>query len=159
MSQQPQWKLVANLGDVNVADYGGFLVYVDETGVYQPEVEMYWPNDEEETGGTMYRFVLEPPRFKTFLAGQWDTNKLAIASERGKSWCWYREWFVDKLSDVARYAGIPTFTMLRMLTSRNPVKRAMVYESLVGYFGPHEFDSYPVDLSEEAARERYAHIR
>ena len=29
MTQQPIWRLVANLGDVNVADYGGFLVYVE----------------------------------------------------------------------------------------------------------------------------------
>lgn len=37
---QPEWKFIANLGDVNPIDYGGFFVYVDQTGVYDPEVEV-----------------------------------------------------------------------------------------------------------------------
>jgi len=37
---QPQWKLIANLGDVDYINHGGFLVYEDTTGQYAPEVEV-----------------------------------------------------------------------------------------------------------------------
>lgn len=50
-TKQPIWEFVANLGDVNVAQHGGFLVYRDTTGVYPPEVELY-EADDDETGGT-----------------------------------------------------------------------------------------------------------
>ena len=38
-TKQPKWKLIAQLGDVNPIDYGGYFIYEDETGVYPPEGE------------------------------------------------------------------------------------------------------------------------
>ena len=132
MTQQPEWEFVTNLGDVHVADYGGFLVYRDKTGVYDPEVELYEASDDE-TGGTMYRFILEKP-----------TNT---------------EWFMDKLSDVAASCGIHVDRLRADLMSDDITRRALGYRDLVGYFGAFEFDQYPVQLSEKKAQERYANIR
>lgn len=39
MTNQPVWKLLANLGDVNPVDHGGLFVYQDLTGVYPEECE------------------------------------------------------------------------------------------------------------------------
>jgi hypothetical protein len=141
MTQQPIWEFVANLGDINIADYGGFIVYRDTTGVYLPEVELYEPNDEgEENGGTVYQFQLSPPRFKS-LCGQW-----------------HREWFArkDKLESAVSTCGITAFSLLRQLASKDPVERASGYQVLIATYGPGEFDSYPLALTEEEAQERYA---
>jgi len=130
-TNQPVWEFVCNLGDVNVADHGGFIVYRDTTGVYSPEVEMYQANDDE-TGGMMYRFILEP-----------------FSPD---------EWFMDKLAEVASYVDRPTADLLADLQSADIRRVASAYQSIVSYFGPFEFDQYPVQLSEDAAQERYAKV-
>jgi hypothetical protein len=140
MSQQPEWEFVANIGDVNVADYGGFLIFRDKTGVYAPEAEVY-ETDESGNGGTMYRFILEPPRFKTLSASN--------------EWVWHNEWYVKYLSEVASSAGTTKFQLLRGLLSKDPLKRAIAYRDIVGHFGCFEFDQYPVTLTEEEAQKRY----
>ena len=153
-TKQPKWELVANLGDVNVAQYGGFLVYRDTTGVYPPEVEIYEP-DDDETGGTGYRFVLEPPRFQT-------------CSHEGKVCPGYpnacpsprlfEEWFLKKLPEVADMVGGNAAELLADLESTDPVRRARGYQDLVAYHGIDEFDQYPVRLTEAEAKERYKDI-
>jgi hypothetical protein len=62
---QPEWKCVANLGDVNPIDHGGFFVFVDKTGHYAPEVEILEVPDEdsEKRRWTVYRFCLEDCTF------------------------------------------------------------------------------------------------
>jgi len=131
-TKQPNWELIANLGDVHPADYGGFLVYRDTTGVYGPEVEVYEPNQEEETGGTLYRFMLET----------------------GDD-----EWFMDKLPEVAGSCGQDVEEYRNDLKSGDPVKIALVYRGLTSYFGCFEFDQYPLTLAEKDAQERYANVK
>jgi hypothetical protein len=126
---QPIWKLVANLGDVNPVQSGAFLVYVDTTGVYGPEAELYEPNEDEETGGTVSRFMLETGA---------------------------NEWFMDKLSDVAATCWQSADEYRTDLSSGDPIRIASVYRDLVGYFGPFEFDQYPLDLTEAEAEARYS---
>lgn len=61
---QPQWKFVNNLGDVNFLENGGFLVFRDETGVYDPEVEMIEVDEDgNKPSWTIYRFTLESCMF------------------------------------------------------------------------------------------------
>ena len=170
MTQQPEWELVGNLGDINVVDCGGFLVYHDKTGVYQPEVELYepWNDSDKPHGGMMYRFILEPPRFKTFKRyigtdgreyQYQDRTLLDFPSERGSSWHWYCEWWVKYLDSIATSAGTTKFHLLRELFSTNPMQRASAYCDIVGHFGPDEFDSYPVELTEVEAQARYARLQ
>src|SRR5215475_15130359 len=63
-TKQPKWRRVANLGDVNPVEYGGYFIDVDETGVYAPEATwLEAPDDEPEDAAseswTAYRFILE----------------------------------------------------------------------------------------------------
>lgn len=157
-TRQPNWKLVGNLGDNNVVAYGGFLVYEDTTGVYPPEAELYEPNEQEETGGSVYRFILERPRFKT-LKTEGKSRGLYTAqlpaAERGKTWYWYTEWFVSDLDSVASSAGTTKFQLLRLLFSNNTLERASAYQTLRGHFAPDNFDSYPLTITEEEAKKRY----
>lgn len=159
-TKQPTWKLVCNMGDVSIAEYGGFLVYEDETGVYPPEVELYEANDNE-TGGTMYRFILERPRFKTLTEEgkrQLRGKGIKDANQQHKMWYWHNEWYVSKLAEVASFVGMTKFQLLRMLLGKDTTQRAIAYQILVSYFGPHEFDSYPVTLTENQAKQRYAEV-
>lgn len=154
MTQQPEWELVANLGDVSFADYGGMLVYRDKTGVYQPEAEVYEPGEEtpdgEPNGGMVYRFVLEPPRFRTNGRRNADGTYKRI---------WHNEWWVKDLPSIARsYAQDSHRYLLKDLLSKYPVRLGMAYMDLIGYHGCFAYDQYPIELTEEEAQKRYADI-
>jgi hypothetical protein len=131
-TKQPVWEFIANLGDVNVTQYGGFLIYRDATGVYPPEVELY-ETSEDETGGTVFRFILEP-----------DSAN---------------EWWHSELPEVAQSCGQNVSQYHADLASGDPVRIATVYRDLVGYFGAFEFDQYPLQLTEAEAEERYREIQ
>src|SRR5262245_19815580 len=91
-TKQPQWKLIANLGDVDPVTYGGFFVFVDETGVYDAEAE-YWPEREEGEKQIVYRFILEPC---TFVDGVLSDNKFHPN---------YATWFAKDIPAIAEFAG------------------------------------------------------
>ncbi len=130
---QPNWKLLANMGDVNFADYGGMLVYVDQTGVYGPEAEFYFSEadfSDDAGGGEVYRVMLE-------TGNEWWRRDLAsVAATCGQ--------------DVAEYEAD--------LASGDPLRIASVYRDLVAHHGPFEFDQYPLRLTEAEAQERYKNI-
>ena len=164
-TKQPSWKCVGHIGDIDPIAYGGGFVYQDETGVYPPELTYFeplsdeeWKNSRESTPLTIYRLVLDPPRFKTLT----ELGKRTILasdlppSERGKTWEWYNEWYVDKLPSVAQTCGVTPLRLLRELFSRKPLTRAMAYQELIAYFGPFEFDQYPLQMTEGEAYAHYA---
>lgn len=166
-TQQPVWKFAGHIGDVDPVSYGGGFVYVDETRVYPPELvwldpasDEEWAEKEDAAEVTVYRFPLDPPRFKTLTeagkASGFSSSHELPASERGKTWEWYAEWYVSHAGAVAESTGQSAFSLLRSLASKDPMRRASGYWDLVGYFGAYEFDSYPVKMTEAEARERYA---
>lgn len=118
-TNQPRWKLLDNLGDVSPVEYGGFFVYVDQSGVYAPEVELLESPDTDDSpeGWTTYRAVVEK-----------DSTA---------------EWWYDRLSAVAASIGMELSELQRMATGDDVLAKAMVYQYLFSHFGAHEFDSYP----------------
>lgn len=133
---QPDWKCIGHIGDVDPIAYGGGFVYIDRAGVYPPKVTWFepapdedWHETESETPVTVYRFILEPTP-----SDQW--------------------WF-DKLGEVAKCCGQSKGDYLMDLASDNPMKHALVYWDMIGYFGIHEFDSYPVEMTEREAYNRH----
>ena len=154
---QPTWKHVGSIGDKDPIAYGGGFVYIDTTGVYAPEMVWFEPGTDEQwhktEGATKlqaYRFVLEPPRFKTLRGGQWDTTK-------PENMVWHNEWFVKDLASVATSCGHGSHMyLLRGLLSKDPMQRARAYWDILGYFCVHEFDSYPVEMTEDEAYSRFA---
>ena len=73
MSKQPVWKFIANLGDANPIEHGGYFIFEDLTGVYSPEGEV-WNPDEMKA----YRIMLD---------------KVESVED---------EWFGDKIDDVSK---------------------------------------------------------
>lgn len=146
---QPERKLVANLGDVNPIDYGAMFVFTDSTGAYPPEMEILEVDsidDDDETGQwTVYRMALEPC---TFTGGILSDNRYHPD---------HSAWFADRIDNVADSCGIEPAELVAGLCSADPVKLATAYGALVGYFGPHEFDSYPLQFTDRAELEsRYS---
>jgi hypothetical protein len=169
---QPKWKLVANLGNVNPLEHGGYFVYVDETGVYEAEGELLLAPHEDDCGQCrttcfndydqciyecechnyqVYRFSLDQC---TLIDGILSDNKFHPDE---MAWFGYRD--KDRpqdsdLNDVAKFADMPDIAEL--LCSKNPVDRAFAYRAIGEYHGLENLDTYPITLSRAEAEERYA---
>jgi hypothetical protein len=118
MANQPRWKFVANLGDVNPLDYGGLFVYVDETGIYPPEMERVEPDseDDENCTYTVHRVSLDRC---THINGILSNNKFhpdksawfAKPESKRKE----RPQDTTYLANVASYSGWIEEEIIRML--------------------------------------------
>ena len=158
MTQQPVWKKVGTVGDINPLDYDGGFVYVDTTGVYPPEmeyIEVQSMCDGREDGPwKVYRVVLDPPRFKTLTEKGRTTISYSShalpASARGDTWCWYKEWYVRDLPDVAASIGSTALHLIRGLFSKDPMRRAAVYLDMALYHGWENFDNDPMTFTDRA---------
>ena len=130
MSKQPVWKYVGNLGDVTPIENDGAFVFVDETGVYCPELEHFCSSEHKA-----YRILLEK------LEGD-------------------SEWFCEYLKDVADFVGISEQDLREELSSDDALERAQGYLDLINYFGDYEFDQYPLDFNDwhETPEERYERL-
>ena len=137
-TNQPAWKCVAQLGDVNPLDYGGLWVLIDTTGVYSPEGELYDVNTQR-----VYRFILEDC---TFTHGVLSDNKYHPDQPA---------WFADALRDVADFIGAETRTLIDMFISADPVERARAWQAVGDYFGWDNLDCYPLLLTRSEAKRRY----
>lgn len=143
MSNQPKWKLVANLGDVNPLDYGGYFVYVDETGVYDPEAELLVePSDDKYL---VYRFPLERCHLIDAIDKSVGDNKYHPR---------LTAWFSDSLASIAESADIPDIA--KLLCSENPIDLAEAYHVIGNYHGFENLDSYPLTLTRAEAEARYS---
>ena len=146
-TQQPEWKLVAQLGDANPVEHGGRFVYQDTTGVYSPEIEVLtspeeW-NESSKCEWTVHRFICNPC---TYTNGILSDNKFHPAS---------KAWFADKLASVAISFDVTKDSIVNDLTSDNVVVKASAWLMLADYFGLHEFDYYPLTLTRDEVLTRY----
>ena len=154
---QPQWKLVAQLGDVHPIDYGGCFVYVDETGVYDPEMEILDSPEDDACKWTIYRFDL--PRC-TWIDGILSDNKFhpdhAAWFAKPESERASRPQDSTYLADVAQCCGQPEEDLQAMLCSEDPKERALAYLQIGQYHGFENFDSYPLTMNRAEVEARYA---
>lgn len=135
MTKQPRWKRVANLGDVNPLDYGGLFVYVDQTGVYAPEMERIENvNDEDpKQGWIVHRVVLEPCTY------DYETGILSDNPFHPQ----HAVWFADDLGRIADFTGVTVKELIEEFLSTDPIKRANAWRSALDYHGWDNGDSYP----------------
>lgn len=159
-TNQPDWKCVANLGDRNPIDNGGYFVYVDQTGVYPPEAE--WLEEPEDyldnvfAMWTVYRFTLEPC---TFVNGILSDNPFHPGhpawfakpeSERTK-----RPQDTTYLKNICDCNSISMGDLVRLFCSEDPIERAIAWRAVGIYHGFDELDYYPLKLTEMEVRKRY----
>lgn len=157
-TRQPNWELIANLGDTNPLDYGGYFIYRDTTGVYSEEGEKLFV-DENESGDvfTVHRFSLD--RLK--LVQDEKTGVTYLAPLRYEaSWphplSQYDEWFNKDLNRVADFIGQTVIELREAFCSENPLDRAHAYQAIGDYHGYVNLDSYPLTFnSRTEVEERY----
>lgn len=134
--RQPEWELVANLGDVDPITYGGFVVYRDKRGVYPPEADLIEgppetvPITSRRARWTVYQIVCDPVD---------DPDD---------------EWYGDDL-DIIADAFEPPQPIRSMLQSDDPAQLASAYQELVSYHGAYEFDQDPLTLTLAEVKARY----
>ena len=145
-TQQPEWELVGTLGDVDPLGYGGGWIFRDKTGVYPPELEYVEPTIQHENTGTVmvYRLILEP---HTYVDGVLSDNSYHPETP---------VWYADKLDSVCSCCDCDRDELIAALCGSEPVAKATAYENLAAYWGWHEFDQYPLELTPEEAEERYS---
>jgi hypothetical protein len=157
MTRQPNWKLLANLGDVQPIEYGGYFVYEDTTNVYGHEAELLEVYDNSGEW-RIYRFSIDKC---TFIDGILSDNKYHPEHP-----AWFAEPEPEKatrpqdstyLSNVASYVGDTVENMIALLCSDNPIARATVYRNIGEYHGLDNFDSYPLTFKKrKEVEKRYA---
>lgn len=142
-------KLIANLGDVNPIEHGGFFVFVNkETGDEDVEVlDLEFkrnPKNRKEliTWWRIYQF--SPNRctyINSILSDNPDHPEIAA-------------WFAKSLEEAARNQDVGE--LRADLCSEDVVTRAGAYQVLIGYHGEHCFDEYPLTITdEEEVEKRY----
>ncbi len=122
MTNQPTWKLVY------ATDCSA--LYIDETGVYPPELMIAQDSDDDSV--YVYRFPLDR------LIRNADDS---VTNEHG-----HREWFQTchaGLGRVADFVGSTERDLLAALCSDDPGTRAVAYEAIGDYHGYDNLDSYP----------------
>jgi hypothetical protein len=158
MSQQPKWKLVANLGDVNPLDYGGYFVLVDETGVYCPEGEWLDPPVEGCETYTVRRFILDQCIYSH------STGILSDNRFHPESPAWFATPELHKLvrpqdstylTNLAKSYDMEVDELVGLFCSYDPIRRAEAYRMVGEYHGWENLDDYPLELSHDEAIERY----
>lgn len=140
---QPVWKYIANLGDADPIEHDGAFLYVDSTGVYDPELELLVRQCGDEPTWQVYRVCLEPC---TFIDGVLSDN--AFHKD-------YPAWFAKDIGHVSSFVGIDESDLIKLLCSLDPGERAEGYQCLIGHYGAYEFDQYPRRLDESEVRARY----
>jgi hypothetical protein len=155
VTQQPVWKLVANLGDAHPFDYGGYFIYQDQTGVYPPEgVLLVEPEDDDhddhdEGRYLVYRFVLD--RLK-------EVHGYLVPIRYQPDWPHpvhrYEEWFTDSLDEVADCCD--QHDIRELLCSADPLALAHAYRAIGDYHGFENLDSYPRRLTRELVEKEFS---
>ena len=142
-TNQPEWELVMQIGDINPTKYGGAWIFRDKTGVYDPELEIL--DVDDDGNGTVSRLVMESC---TFQNGILSDNKYHPNEPA---------WFADKLDRIGQFAGLDINGpgMVEKLTSLDILDRADAWMLLADYFGRMEFDQYPLTLTAREIEERY----
>lgn len=163
MTRDPNWKFTANLGDANPLDHGGLFLYVDETNVYPPELELLEepPEDSKEGNYEIYRVVLDQLKIVTERDDQDRnaTHTYLVPASYTSSWPYpvsrYDVWFHERLADMAESADADVDELRREFTSDEPMVRARAYLAAIGHLGAHEFDQYKLVMTRTEVEARY----
>jgi len=150
---QPKWRTIYN------TDYS--LLQEDETGVYEPEMEIADQVDEDKDGNPLfniYRFSVD--RMK-LVSDDKNPNKFYLVPYRyDESYPYpagmYEAWWVKHLKGIASAVGSSVEDLVEAVTSEDPGTRAEVYEAIGSVEGYMNLDTDPLtDLTEEDLNERW----
>lgn len=136
MSNQPSWNLIAQLGDANPIDYGGYFIYRDATGAYTEEAEWLETDDDDDPGRwAVYRFALERC---TYINGILSDNKFHPELDA---------WFAGSVESMASCIGVEPSGLIGWFCSDDPLERAEAYRIVGQYHGFVNLDAYPLEFT------------
>ena len=126
-TNQPKWQLVANLGDVNPFEHGGFFIWKDLTGVYDLEATSLTVCSEDQIIES--RILLE----KCYLTnGILSDNKFHLD---------HPVWFSEDLPAIALFNDVSVDELMARLCSDNPIDRGVGYLDVFQYHGSQGDDN------------------
>ena len=157
---QPDWECIAQLGDKNPIDHGGYWILRDTTGVYSEEAELLVVPEDEDGEYTIYRFTLERC---TFINGVLSDNRFhpdkpawwAKPEEERKA----RPQDTTYLRNLADFVGMEVEELADHLCSADALKRAVAYRAVGDYHGFENLDSYLLTMTRQEVKARYKEIR
>ena len=125
---QPAWECIAQLGDKNPIDHGGYWILRDTTGAYTEEAALLMVPDDEDGKYTIYRFTLDRC---TFINGVLSDNKFhpdhaawwAKTEEERKA----RPQDTTYLKNIADFIGMEVEELAEHFCSEDALKRAVAY--------------------------------
>jgi hypothetical protein len=146
---QPCYHCIENIDDINPFEHGGAFVCVDKFNVYSPILLILEPCLlNPEFTHRLYEITLD----RCFLVKE-NNQIIGIGSNLYHTdSC---EWFgnLASLETITSFVGRGGYdSLMRGFVTSDPVERAFSYKALVDYYGVHEFDQYPRELTEEKAK-------
>ena len=157
---QPAWECIAQLGDKNPIDHGGYWILRDTTGVYSEEAELLIVPDDEDGDYTIHRFTLERC---TFIDGVLSDNKFhpdhaawwaKPEAERNA-----RPQDTTYLKNLADFIEMGVEELAADFCSEDALKRAMAYRAVGDYHGFDNLDNYPLTMKLGEVKARYKELR
>jgi len=158
MAQQPLWKKIGTLGDINPIDYDGGSVYQDTRELYPAELE--YVIRQENGDWFVYRVCLDRLRYR-------DGYLYNAAVEDGwgkRSWSDptkefypsnYDEWFSKDLDALASFCGCHRKALINFFCSESEQNRAFAYSIVADYWGWDNLDSYPLQFTDRKELESF----
>lgn len=151
-TNQPKWKCIAQLGDTNPINYGGYWILIDTTGIYSPKGEYYdpecvcaWHFDLDIC--TYQNGVLSDNRFHPDKSA-WFASPECEKIDRPQD--------TTYLSNIAGFSGETIESLIELFCSPDPILRARGYELIGNYHGFDNLDNYPSKLTLVESRKRYS---
>lgn len=154
MTNQPVWQEIAQLGDADPIDGGGYWIFEDTTGVYAPEGEHLASPDSDDApeGWTVHRFSLDRCTLTETEPDHDGSTSLVLSDNPYHPL--YPVWFAKDLAGVASFIGVPHATLRGWFCSEHIVDRAMAYQAIGDYHGFDNLDGYPLHFTTRKAVER-----
>jgi len=158
MAKPEKYKFIANLGDADPLESGGYFIY--STGVHRETVHDWSPKDVRHRAellaplvdGSYLVYIFDLERFKL-------VEGYLVPIRYDKSWPHpverYDEWFHKELSKVAASMGQDPRDLEKAFTSKDPIELARAYEDVANYHGWENFDTGPVQLKRSEVKKRY----
>jgi hypothetical protein len=146
---QPCYHCIGNIGDVDPLTHGGAFVCVDKFNVYSPILLIL---DTYEDHPEFTHRLIEVALDRCFFVKEKDQIVGIGSNLYHTDSC---EWFgnLASLETVGIFAGRGGYdSFMRGFVSSDVVERAFSYKALVDYYGVHEFDQDPRELTENKAK-------
>lgn len=157
---QPDWECIAQLGDADPIDHGGYWILRDKTGVYPEEAELLVVPDNEDGEYTIYRFTLEPC---TYVNGVLSDNKFHpdhaawwAGTEKERK---FRPQDTTYLKNIADFIGMDVDELAGHFCSEDALQRATGYRAVGDYHGFDNLDNYPLTMKRREVKARYKELR